>query len=374
MKNNRILSLTISALATASVFTTSSLVVTSPLVTAVASAQTHDAMPGNYIIKKAEDGDQHLAELNSLVSVAKVRHLYHAASGEQKFEDYRNATDEMRRAHEESENACYMAKARVALAILKVEGDADARALDLGRVGIDLEESEKALPVLKEMKDKYLKLALGTDSTDPDKGKISNTDKIATNGLDGLERVIKKLKEGEETYEFDAYSILDWNVQERFIERVKSAHHMGEAEDQLTVSKLSDPENIKKDDILKTAQENKEMLLKKHGGSDTLAPKPQEKPEKHKEEAEKPASEKPKADAEKPKAEPEKPKAEHENKAPEAKDEKKVESAETPKAPKTPQISWSPITWPSWLKVIVSLGGVGLLAGLVHILLPFLPH
>lgn len=113
-------------------------------------------------------------------------------------------------------------------------------------MGIDLEESEKALPVLKEMKDKYLKLALGTDSTDPDKGKISNTDKIATNGLDGLERVIKKLKEGEETYEFDAYSILDWNVQERFIERIKSAHHMGEAEDQLTVSKLSDPEILKK--------------------------------------------------------------------------------------------------------------------------------
>ncbi|GJJ41781.1 hypothetical protein CULCOIPH004_21920 [Corynebacterium ulcerans] len=74
MKNNRILSLTISALATASVFTASSLAATSPLVTAVASAQTHDAMPGNYMINKADDSNEHISELKSLVSVAKMRH------------------------------------------------------------------------------------------------------------------------------------------------------------------------------------------------------------------------------------------------------------------------------------------------------------
>lgn len=369
MKNNRILSLTISALATASVFTASSLAATSPLVTAVASAQTHDAMPGNYMINKAEDGSQYLPELNSLVSVAKVRHLYHAASGDQKFEDYKNATDEMRRAHEESENACYLAKARVALAILKVEGNAEARALDLTRVGIELQESEKALPVLKKMEEKYRKEALFAESTNPDKSKISNTHKIATNGVDGLERVIKKLKAQKETYEFDTYSILNWNVQDRFIENIKSGHHMGEAEDQLVASKLDKPENIKKEEILKVAQENKAKLVALNGPLAEAEPKPQEKPEapKEKEDA-KPAPEKPKTDAEKPKAESDKPKVDTENKTPETKDQDKVPPA------KSPQISWSPTTWPAWLKAIVSLGGVSLLAGLVHVLLPFLPR
>ncbi|BDV26898.1 membrane protein [Corynebacterium ulcerans] len=369
MKNNRILSLTISALATASVFTASSLAATSPLVTAVASAQTHDAMPGNYMINKAEDSNDHISELKSLVSVAKMRHLYHAASGEQKYENYVGASPEVRRAHEESENACYLAKARVALAILKVEGDVEARTLDLSRVGIDLDESEKALPVLKKMEEKYRKEALFAESTNPDKSKISNTHKIATNGVDGLERVIKKLKAKEETYEFDAYSILDWNVQDRFIKKIKAEHHMGEAEDQLVASKVDKPEDIKKEEILKVARENQEKLLKKHGGSDIPTPKPQEKPETHKEKEDvKPAPEKPKADAEKPKAESDKPKVDTENKAPETKDQDKVPPA------KSPQISWSPTTWPAWLKAIVSLGGVGLLAGLVHILLPFLPR
>lgn len=362
MKNNRILSLTISALATASVFTASSLAATSPLVTAVASAQTHDAMPGNYMINKADDSNEHISELKSLVSVAKMRHLYHAASGEQKYENYVGASPEVRRAHEESENACYLAKARVALAILKVEGAVEARTLDLSRVGIDLDESEKALPVLKKMEEKYRELALFTESANPDKAKISNTYKIATNGVDGLERVIKKLKAKEEAYEFDAYSILDWNVQDRFIKKIKAEHHMGEAEDQLVASKIDKPEDIKKDEILKVARENQEKLLKKHGGSDIPTPKPQEKPETPKEDA-KPAPEKPKAESDKPKVD-------TENKAPETKDQDKDK---VPPA-KSPQISWSPTTWPAWLKAIVSLGGVGLLAGLVHILLPFLPR
>ncbi|AKN78073.1 membrane protein [Corynebacterium ulcerans] len=369
MKNNRILSLTISALATASVFTASSLAATSPLVTAVASAQTHDAMPGNYMINKADDGSQYLPELNSLVSVAKVRHLYHAASGDQKFEDYKKATDEMRRAHEESENACYLAKARVALAILKVEGNQQAREIDISKVGVDLTESKNALTIVKAMEAKYRTLALNADAETPNRAQISNTHKIANNGADGLQRVISKLESGEETYEYSAYSILDWNVQDRFIEKIKGEHHLGDGENQLTPSKVTDPKGINKDETLKVARENQEKLLKKHGGSDIPAPKPQEKPETPKEDA-KPAPEKPKADAEKPKAESDKPKVDTENKAPETKDQDKDK---VPPA-KSPQISWSPTTWPAWLKAIVSLGGVGLLAGLVHILLPFLPR
>ncbi|AEQ07508.1 hypothetical protein LJU02_10150 [Corynebacterium pseudotuberculosis] len=372
MKNNRILSLTISALATASVFTTSSLVVTSPLVTAVASAQTHDAMPGKYYIEPADDARDYLPMLKAYVSVAKLRHVYHTATGAQKFEKY-PGTQEQRTAHEESERACYVAKARVALAILQVEGDVDARALDISKVGIDLETTKKAIPLLKKVKSKYWDLSF--KESDSNRDKYANTHKIANDGLDRLEGIVNA--ETADENERNAFSIADWGVEDRFVTPLLEQHHLDSDEKALKTYKanLGSSEKAKMDEEAKSSGElNQTMLLKKHGGSDTLAPKPQEKPEKHKEETEKPASEKPKADAEKPKAEPEKPKAEHENKAPEAKDEKKVESAETPKAPKTPQISWSPITWPSWLKVIVSLGGVGLLAGLVHILLPFLPH
>ncbi|ARU46932.1 hypothetical protein [Corynebacterium silvaticum] len=361
MKNNRILSLTISALATASVFTASSLAATSPLVTAVASAQTHDAMPGNYMmINKAEDGGEYVSELKSLVSVAKMRHLYHAASGEQKFENYVGASPEIRKAHEESENACYLAKARVSLAILKVEGNQQAREIDISQVGIDLAESKKALPLVKTMEEKYRILALNADAGTPNRAQINNTHKIANNGADGLQRVISKLESGEETYEYSAYSILDWNVQDRFIEKIKGEHHLGDEENQLTPSKVIDPKKIDKDEILKAALENKTKLVALNGTSP--APKPQEKPEKPKADTEKPAPEKPKTDAEKPKVD-------TENKTPETKDQ--VPPA---KSPQKPQISWSPTTWPSWLKAIVSLGGVGLLAGLVHVLLPFLPR
>ncbi|AIU33635.1 MULTISPECIES: hypothetical protein [Corynebacterium] len=367
MKNNRILSLTISALATASVFTASSLAATSPLVTAVASAQTHDAMPGKYYIEPATDAQQYLPMLNSYVSVAKLRHVYHTATGEQKFEKY-PGTQAQRTAHEESERACYVAKARVTLAILQVEGDADARALDISKVGIDLETTKKAIPLLKKVKSKYWDLSF--KESDPNRDKYSNTHKIANDGLYRLEEVVKAEKMDEN--ERNAFSIADWGVEERFVTPLLEQHHLDSDEKGLKTYK-ADLGSSEKEKMAEEAEssgaENQEKLLKKHGGSDIPAPKPQEKPEapKEKEDA-KPAPEKPKADAEKPKAESDKPKVDTENKAPETKDQDKVPPA------KSPQISWSPTTWPAWLKAIVSLGGVGLLAGLVHILLPFLPR
>jgi|GEM_PF-6742813 hypothetical protein len=161
------------------------------------------------------------AELQAFAYVAKLRHVYHTAAGDEKYDDYYNATTQMRNAHDRSQYGCYMATARLSLAILKAEGNTEARALDLAKVGLDLAETEEALEALAPA---AAQAATDAINAETDKQTKSSRHGIFSNGVDRLKKTVAALKAGEPTYEYNAFAIIDWGVTPRYVEATAQQH------------------------------------------------------------------------------------------------------------------------------------------------------
>lgn len=193
---------------------------------AVASAHTSDQMPMVYAVKKAADADAYLGEVTAFSQVASYRHAYHTATGNEKFDNYYTSTQAQRDAHLWSEQACYAAKARLALATMKMEGNADARALDLSKVGIDLAETQKALPILKAAYEEARSTSWNIDSTDPLANTWKSRSKMFSEGAGRLEELVDEITAGTGVREVSAFTIVDWGVNEKYLQPVLEEHHV----------------------------------------------------------------------------------------------------------------------------------------------------
>ncbi|GAA1472182.1 hypothetical protein P4N68_11150 [Corynebacterium felinum] len=197
---------------------------------------TVDAMPHKYYYKAAADGAAYEAELKSYLAVSQIRHLYHSAAYGWKYADYyspkispeeRNAINEK---HQRSEDGCYTAKGRTSIALLKYEGNEEARKLDTSKIGFDIATTEKAIELLKAdsarlEKERDAKKA--ANEIDDATVKLYNSRmSIIGDALKRLPDVLKALKANEPVHEYDAFSVVDWGIKDGFVKCEK-----GESDD-----------------------------------------------------------------------------------------------------------------------------------------------
>ncbi|MCS4535677.1 hypothetical protein [Corynebacterium sp. HS2168-gen11] len=184
--------------------------------------ETVDAMPHKYYYEAVADSDQYEAELKTYLAVSQVRHLYHTAAYDWYYTNiYKPGTPEQKKAMSaaktNAEDSCFAAKARLGIAILKYEGNAEARALDISKIGFDLATTEKALELLKA--DEKLQYAKRDElqKEDADYSRHNNRAKIVSDGISRLESIMKAWKDNDPVYEIGATSVVDWNIDPRWV-------------------------------------------------------------------------------------------------------------------------------------------------------------
>ena len=189
-------------------------------VLATAQAQSSDSIPDIYHIQKAPDAEDYSAELHTFLRISKARHLYHSASYDQKYANYLSAPQSVRDAADFSEQACFAAKSRVALAILKAEGNEEARKLDITKVGFDADVTAAAVKVLGEATEIARKKAF---SDDPDHQAWAKRHKFFDEGFGRLKDLNAAIIAGTpDTKEADAFSVVDWGVAQSFVKKAET--------------------------------------------------------------------------------------------------------------------------------------------------------
>ncbi|MEL6051242.1 hypothetical protein [Corynebacterium rouxii] len=230
---------------------------TSPTI-AIASEPTIDAMVEGYYYKPAPDGDKYTNTISTFAYISKTRHMYHSAARNQHY-DAPKRTPELHEIHQRSERACFIAKARVVLALMQAEGDPQARALDISKVGIALDESRRALPLLAKSMDNHYKL-YEDDKENPDRKKIDKRAKLSLEGKSATEDIIKALESGADPYEYNAFSVIDWGVKHQALHKIHHDHHMPQGMPELQKFKASIANAVNKADVDAMAEHNRSAL------------------------------------------------------------------------------------------------------------------
>lgn len=185
-----------------------------PLI-AQAGANNSDTIPDLYHIQKAPDAETYAAELNAYLRISKARHLLHTAASAQKYENYFSAPQSVRDAADYSEQACYAAKGRLALAILKAEGNETARSINISAVGFDANATATAAALLTAATAEAAKHAFGDG---PDSNEWSTRHKFFSEGADRTKELDAALRNGTpDPREADAYSVINWGVAQTYI-------------------------------------------------------------------------------------------------------------------------------------------------------------
>ncbi|APT91666.1 hypothetical protein CPHO_00565 [Corynebacterium phocae] len=190
---------------------------------AAAVGETNDAMPHGLYVQPSPEGEEFWKEFKTFQTISLARHTFHTAARKARYD--LDAPDEYYRTlydvHERSEYACYIAKARMGLALLKYEGNEAAQGIDTAKVGLDLAESEKAYPLLKEAESEAFKMALASDDSDPHRKAKNYRHQVFQEGSGKLNDYIQILK-GEDKralLEYDPYAVIDWGIPEGWFEK-----------------------------------------------------------------------------------------------------------------------------------------------------------
>ncbi|WP_075724362.1 hypothetical protein [Corynebacterium aquilae] len=262
----------------AAALATAGIITVAPTLPVANAASTDVAVrEGMFFVKPAEDAAAYQPHMNRLLQVSALRHAYHSGAFEQKYADYFNATEQQRAAAELSERQCYLAKARLSLAIMAVEGDAEARGLDIDNVGIDKSTTEQAAKILQRGREGNQALKDEFDSEGSNQVPKSLTDrtKLFADGGGRLNDLVKEMGEpGFKNPEYSAYQVIDYGVEEAFMKMSFAENQTPEFARTLTVTK-ADP--LKMDSFpagvaLAEGGLNKVALELKF--PDTSAPKP----------------------------------------------------------------------------------------------------
>ncbi|QMV86115.1 hypothetical protein HW450_05210 [Corynebacterium hindlerae] len=254
----------IAVLTVATAIPLTSVAVANVAVPSLAVAQTADAMPNKYFSTPADDADQFLGEVKTFQTISMLRHTYHEAARNQKYDSW-PASETINEIHWRSEHACFAAKARLALAILKAEGDLTARQLDLAKVGVDLIESEKAVPVLTAATAAAWELSTNAEATDEKREGKHARHMMFNEGLGELNRIVEILKDGGEPTEYDAFSIIDWGVDQKWVDKARETVHPGTDADKLKVYRAGDKLAVDGEALHDSATHNRTVLSARFG-------------------------------------------------------------------------------------------------------------
>ncbi|CAB0682113.1 hypothetical protein FRC0061_00535 [Corynebacterium diphtheriae] len=235
-----------------------------PIPYAIASEPTADAMVEGYYYKVAPDGEKYKNTISTFAHISKTRHMYHDASRKQHYDNFHDRTrkEQLMEIHHRSERACFIGKARVVLALMQAEGNTTARSLDISKVGIELDESSKALPLLKESLNTHRTLY----SKNPTAEEAKLIDKraiLSREGKSALEDIIKALENGEDPQEYNAFSVLNWGVEKSYLDKVHGTHHAHSGSShmpELKISAVSTSDKDTKDKVLADADHNRQAL------------------------------------------------------------------------------------------------------------------
>ncbi|MFV8382082.1 hypothetical protein [Corynebacterium hindlerae] len=254
----------IAVLTVATALPLTSVAVANVAVPSLAVAQTADAMPNKYFSTPADDADQYLGEVKTFQTISMLRHTYHEAARNQKYDSW-PAPETINEIHWRSEHACFAAKARLALAILKAEGDVAARQLDLAKVGVDLVESEKAVPVLTTATAAAWELSTNAEATDEKREGKHARHTMFNEGLGELNRIVEILKDGSEPTEYDAFSIIDWGVDQKWVDKARETVQPGTEADKLKVYRAGDKLAVDGEALHNSAAHNRTVLSARFG-------------------------------------------------------------------------------------------------------------
>ncbi|MDO4631875.1 MAG: hypothetical protein Q4A82_06295 [Corynebacterium sp.] len=213
------------AFATATAVGATGISVVLPQIALVAQAQTNDAMPHKYYYEPAADADMYNNEVNTFLTVTRLRHVYHMAAADWKYDNY-PGTQAINQAHWRSEQQCWMGKARLALALMKAEGNAEARTLDLTKVGVDKAETEKAQAILKPEAQKWASAVFTYNENTPNRAEKESRKKIFNEGSDALQYWLDDINASQPVFEFNAFQVIDWSVPQSYIDKqLNNADH-----------------------------------------------------------------------------------------------------------------------------------------------------
>lgn len=239
-----------------------------------AHAASADFNPAHEVkINPTADGARYSNELKAYQLISKLRHSYHSASYDQKYDVY-PAPAAIRTAADLSEWACYIAKARVALTILKMEGNEDARALDVSKVGIDSEVSATALPILSQATQEAFRQALNDEHSAEDKKLYQNRHKLFNDGKSRLETVVEEFANNTSPtgYEYDAFSVTDWGVAKQYLEPTQRDMHLDEDDLKIQVIDAAQTQAITAQQAADNGDANRAIAIARFGDIDTPTP------------------------------------------------------------------------------------------------------
>lgn len=230
-----------------------------PQTVAIASEPTIDAMVEGYYHTPASDGNKYSNSIATFAYISKKRHMYHSAARDQHYDNFYTSRDKaiaLTEIHHRSERACFIGKARVVLSLLQSEGNKLARAIDISQVGIDLKTSKQALPLLTESIASHT--VLHSNETDPQKKKaIEKRIKLSEEGKSALTDIINDLESNNDTYEYDAFSVINWGVSSEILHKNHHVHVMPVNVPELEIFSASVDSKTDKIEVEKSARKNR---------------------------------------------------------------------------------------------------------------------
>ena len=193
---------------------------------AIASAQIVNAeVP--FHISPAADSSRYVEELGVMDNVFRMRQLYYQAALREDSREIQKSGPQAEQNIQKMKSAADYASLRLVIAILKMEGDPDARTIDVEKVGLDKQATLDAI--------KKISVKVGTDvfflgeylATGELKPAEIQRLHVFTRAADYMKLVSERLNAGDESVlENSPYSVVDYGVLDWIVEWVQEENFM----------------------------------------------------------------------------------------------------------------------------------------------------
>lgn len=229
-----------------------------------ASAQAPDNIPGEYQFFPAEDAAAYESELKTFEAIYVMRALYYQAAYQERTTYFSSSTQAQMQAMTRSYQASHMAKARLALAILRAEGNTEARALDINAVGFDPAMTAQAVQVLEaptwQLRDEVWRYF----DLEPTQSQKTTRFDIFVDGLYALQNVVA----GGTSYDFDPLVVINWQTHPDFVAHALSFTLPSQEVANMPIATLSPLGEVDTAAVTQAANQNRSYLATLYGSVD----------------------------------------------------------------------------------------------------------
>lgn len=256
---------TIAALAAVFSLPIASLAVTAPTPAHAEPVSSTSAAQADFPIRDsfkpyfhpAPDAAEYYPELNSLMRIFKLREIYFFAARDPFYSRKLN-NPRRTRIYEQSRAELDIAKVRVALAIMKAEGNQAARALSLEKVGTDPAESKRARDVLSDGHWEAFVLAEEVLHIDPYGWAKYSRFALFREAWEYFKDAQENIGQGAADH--DPYAVIDWGVESRFLKKARVANVMRPEDYRIRVVKATSPYSVDAQQVKTSAQANRRII------------------------------------------------------------------------------------------------------------------